>query len=359
MLNNIIDLYSSLATIYLHWLKFIEQSQAPALIGITLLVFILLEMILLRPNQSRVMMVNSYISNISLFTFNNVTVSLLSITSLLVLAEKFQVNGLISDFPLPTQLVLTFLLMDLMNYAWHWLNHHYDFFWRFHKVHHSDLVMNASTAFRVHFVEIIFTFLLKAMLIMVTGIDFLALAFCESISTLFVMFHHLNIRSRSEKYLQWLIIVPSMHRIHHAQQRNLHDSNYGAVFSFWDRMLGTLKDNINEVEIGLKNVKEMHLFQLLKFGFISQSLTKLSLTIYPHLIPRMIAEAAYYLAEKRGFAPGNELKDWLEAEQFIYAIYNQQLTDLKQQETGKLNAKLKKLLACLYTAPPLFRYSIG
>jgi hypothetical protein len=106
-----------------------------------------------------------------------------------------------------------------------------------------------------------------------------------------------------------VIIAPYLHRVHHSTERNEHDNNYGTVFSIWDRLFGSLTER-EPAEIGIKNSSPQTLLGLVKFGFTPANpvpVHELDLSL-----TSMIAEAAYYKAEKRAFTPGNE-SDWLEA----------------------------------------------
>ncbi|MDD1616806.1 MAG: Fatty acid hydroxylase [Methylococcaceae bacterium NSP1-2] len=257
----------------------------------------------------------SYQTNASLFIFNGIVISLLSATPLLILAESYSDQGLLNYIPNPAwKALLSFLLLDLMIYCWHKASHDFDCLWMFHKVHHNDPYLNVSTAFRIHIVELLIITVLKSAYIVVLGVNETMVLTNETISTLFVMFHHTNISFRSEKRLGQIIIVPYLHRVHHSTERTEHDNNYGMVFSIWDRLFGTLLER-ESIEIGIKNHSPQTVLGLLKFGFTPENSVpahKLNLNL-----KSMIAEAAYYKAEKRAFAPGNELRDWLEAKKEI------------------------------------------
>jgi len=265
----------------------------------------------------------SYLTNLGTFILNDTMMSLMSVSSLWVLAERFSNWGLLSWIPDPVwKGILSFLLLDLTLYLWHRANHRFDCLWIFHKVHHSDRCMTVSTAFRLHFVEVVLTTLVKAAFILMMGVDAAILLINEAVITLFILFHHTNIRFAGEHWLSRLTIVPYLHRVHHSAQRKEHDNNYGAVFSFWDRLFGTLAE-LEPTEIGLHHVGDQGLLELIRFG-----LTPALPTPPPHALPpspqyveKMIAEAAYYRAEKRGFAPGYACSDWLEAEKEITGFH--------------------------------------
>ena len=248
-------------------------------------------------------------ANLALLVFNDVMMSLLSATSLLLLAENIGSVGLLSWVRDPVVYAcVAFVLLDLTIYGWHWANHRFDGLWMFHKVHHSDLTMNATTAFRLHFVEVLLTVGLKAVFILLTGVPAALVLFNEAIMAAFVMFHHTSLSVPGERWLGRVIVVPFLHRLHHSAVREEHDQNYGAVFSVWDRLFRTLAEGV-PARMGLEGVGTQSFRQLLKSGLMPGR---------PAATPRtsaaMIAEAAYFKAERRGFSPGMEMLDWLEAE---------------------------------------------
>jgi len=258
----------------------------------------------------------SYKTNFSLFIVNSVVMSLVSASSLLILAERYSDKGLLNTLSSPAwKAVLSFLMLDLLMYLWHKASHSFDCLWMFHKVHHNDPYLNISTSFRIHFLELFITNILKAILIVILGIEEAMVLTSEALMTLFIMFHHTNISFKGEKFLGHIIIVPSLHRTHHSVERSEHDSNYGAVLSLWDRLFGTLAV-LKSAEIGIKGNSPQDLVNLIKFGFTLHTPP----TTEPINLDVMIAEAAYYKAEKRGFYPGNEIRDWLEAKREIVAL---------------------------------------
>lgn len=297
------------------WLKIPSEHSMLMVIILFFSGVLLLETIAAYRIRSDKELIQSYRTNITTFLFNDVMMSVLSVSSLLLLADKHNHNGLISDFNPLAKTLISFIFLDLILYLWHKANHQYDSLWMFHKVHHSDRSMNVTTSFRVHFVDLILTTAIKASFIVVMGVEAAIVAFCESITTLFTMFHHSTLSMPGEKWLKWIFIVPSLHRTHHSVDRDQHDNNYGAILSLWDRIFGTLSE-LKPKEIGLRNTEAKNFYELIKFGFTTStpaSETAQKLPSFPNL-DTMIAEAAYYKAEKRGFAPGCDLQDWLDAE---------------------------------------------
>ena len=212
---------------------------------------------------------HSYRTNLATFALNNFVLSVLSITSLFVVAQQFSHFGLLSAMEGGVaKWVLAFVVLDLAMYLWHGACHRFEWLWLFHKVHHSDESMNVSTGLRFHVGELVLTVLYKSTLIVLFGLSAEMVISIEVIITLFVLFHHLDISFQDEHWLSKLIIVPSVHRAHHSMLRAEHDSNYGAVLSLWDRLFGTLKMCVPG-HIGIRGVHEQGVLDLVRYGVLS------------------------------------------------------------------------------------------
>ncbi|HEY8099024.1 MAG TPA: sterol desaturase family protein [Methylobacter sp.] len=357
MLNELKSSISLLQS-YLTW--FLNLSSG-GLATYTLALFFILFMIFefcdprekLPANQLR----QSYRANLELFVFNSVVMSLLAVPSLLVLAEQFAGKGLLNYIQNPVgKAVISFLAIDLLLYALHKASHSFDYLWMFHKVHHNDPYLNVSTAFRIHLLEIGVLTVMKALLIVVLGIKGSFLLANEAIIVFFTMLHHSNITFRGEQLLGWFIITPYLHRVHHSTRRSEHDRNYGAVLSIWDRLFDTLAE-LNPAAIGLNGSLPQGLINLVKCGFTMTG----GFSAQPGSLDVMIAEAAYYKAEKRGFRPGYELRDWLEAKsEIIRLVYGE------EQVRNKLMQKWRGLVGIMSNALngknqkyPLFRRQLN
>ncbi|MGZ4969678.1 MAG: sterol desaturase family protein [Methylobacter sp.] len=308
---------------YLTWLSSLSGELATFALLIAFVVLSILELSCPKRKLSLHQSRRSYQTNVSLFVFNSIVISLLSATPLLTMADRYADRGLLSYISNPAlKALLSFVLLDLMLYWWHKASHRFDCLWMFHKVHHNDPYLNVSTSFRIHILELLIITVLKAAYVIVLGVSQAMVLANEALFTLFIMFHHTNISFCGEKLLSRIIIVPYLHRAHHSTERKEHDTNYGAIFSIWDRLFGTLAE-LEPEKVGIKYSSPQTAFGLIKFGF---TLEKPAPVYQPGLdIKSMIAEAAYYKAEKRAFKPGNELRDWLEAKrEIIRMVYGDQ-----------------------------------
>lgn len=303
-------------TVDLSWVEFTTVEFRSGIVLTAFIVFAAIESRFGYINSAVKTIRQSYFTNLNTFIFNDAMMSLLSVSSLLVVAERFSRYGLLGKISHPlAKAAAAFICLDLTLYLWHRANHACEWLWMFHKVHHSDRHMNVTTAFRLHFMEVLLTTIVKAVFIVVIGVDTAILLTNEVLITLGIMFHHTNISFRGEIPLGRMIIVPYLHRVHHSIRRHEHDNNYGAILSLWDRMFGTLA-KLEPAELGLENVTAHNFLALVKCGLMRTN----SPPFQPPL-QAMIAEAAYYKAEKRNFMPGNEWIDWLEAEKDIASRY--------------------------------------
>jgi sterol desaturase/sphingolipid hydroxylase (fatty acid hydroxylase superfamily) len=153
--------------------------------------------------------------------------------------------GLLSLLNLPPTMATAtaILLFDGWMYLWHRANHELGFLWRFHRVHHSDPEMEATTAIRFHTGEILISSALRLAVIPLLGITIGQLLVYETLLLPVILFHHSNVRfpEKLDALLRLIIVTPAIHRVHHSRLRIETDSNYASIFSFWDRIAGTFR----------------------------------------------------------------------------------------------------------------------
>ncbi len=143
--------------------------------------------------------------------------------------------------PAPIEALLSLLALDAALYAQHVATHKVPFLWRLHRVHHTDLDVDLSTALRFHPVEILLSALWKAGIVFLLGAGPGIALLYEALLSAFTLFTHSNVAlpERWDGTLRRLFCTPDMHRRHHSTRTDETDSNYGNIFSFWDRLGGT------------------------------------------------------------------------------------------------------------------------
>jgi len=156
---------------------------------------------------------------------------------------------------------LSFLTLDYLLYWWHRLNHTVPFLWRFHQVHHADPEMDASTALRFHFGELILSSLLRTGLVISLGFSLGVLVIFDLLVTSSALFHHSNLalNKKVERYLRMIIVTPTFHQNHHSYFQKETDSNYSAIFSVWDRVHRTHTEELvaDKITIGLPYIGKL------------------------------------------------------------------------------------------------------
>jgi sterol desaturase/sphingolipid hydroxylase (fatty acid hydroxylase superfamily) len=166
-------------------------------------------------------------------------------------------RGLVKLIKLPVwaEVGLAIVLLDYTLYLWHVLTHKASWLARFHRVHHADLDMDASTALRFHFGEMILSVPWRAGQVVAVGAAPFSLSTWQTLTTMAILFHHSNWRLpyRVERWLCRLIVTPRMHGIHHSVILEETDANWSTLFSFPDFLHRTIRLNVpqNTLLIGL------------------------------------------------------------------------------------------------------------
>jgi sterol desaturase/sphingolipid hydroxylase (fatty acid hydroxylase superfamily) len=181
--------------------------------------------------------------------------------------------GLVPRLGLPD--VVAVLLLDYTLYLWHVLTHLVPTLWRFHKVHHVDLDLDASTAIRFHFGEMLLSVPYRAAQIVIVGVRPGALSFWQTALFVSILFHHSNLRLplRVEQILRMFVMTPRLHGIHHSVRKGEQNSNWSSGLTIWDRLHGTLLTGVPQEEIvigveGYDRVDQVKLPKLLMLPFV-------------------------------------------------------------------------------------------
>lgn len=157
-------------------------------------------------------------------------------------AHRFGLLQWLPPLPLWAFAVIGLLVLDLIG-AWfiHWTEHKVRWMWRFHLIHHTDTQVDTTTANRHHPGESIFRFIFTTMAVFVAGAPMWLVMMYQALSVALSQFNHANIHlpSWADKILSWVIVTPNMHHVHHHYVLPYTDSNYGNIFSIWDRIFGT------------------------------------------------------------------------------------------------------------------------
>jgi sterol desaturase/sphingolipid hydroxylase (fatty acid hydroxylase superfamily) len=209
-----------------------------------------------------------------------------SIPLSVVIAAEFAADrhwGLMNnvDIGLAAIVVMTVVSRSLADWGLHYVSHKVPLLWRLHRVHHSDGHLDATSALRTHPLEMMVGLSVSVALAIILGWHPLALIAYEfGVVTVSLLTHSsIKLPPAAERVLGFLFITPILHHLHHSDDVRETDTNFGAVFSVWDRLFGTfLGKSVRSSEAfgyGLDDVKDeqrndLHAVMMLPFRTGSQ-----------------------------------------------------------------------------------------
>ena len=172
-------------------------------------------------------------------------------------------------------LIIGLLLLDLIGaYLVHFVEHKVKFLWRFHLVHHSDLWVDTTTANRHHPGESVIRFVFTTLAVVLVGAPMWMVFLYQSASVVLSQFNHANfsLPVKMDQMLSYIIVSPDMHKVHHHYILPHTDSNYGNIFSIWDRLFGTFstikrEDIVYGIDTHMELKNNNNVVNLLKIPF--------------------------------------------------------------------------------------------
>ncbi|HJQ40309.1 MAG TPA: sterol desaturase family protein [Thermoanaerobaculia bacterium] len=155
------------------------------------------------------------------------------------------------SWPRWLEILIAILLLDYTLWWWHWATHRVPLLWRFHLVHHVDRDLDASTALRFHFGELVISIGARAVQMILIGVDSYALWLWQTILFASILFHHSNLRFplALERVLVRFLVTPRMHGIHHSNYLNETNSNWSSLLSWWDYAHRTMHLDVPQSEV--------------------------------------------------------------------------------------------------------------
>jgi hypothetical protein len=173
--------------------------------------------------------------------------------------EIFSLSNL--SVPRYLSIVISFLFIDFAGYFTHWLFHKVSVLWKLHKLHHSDRAVDTITTFFHHPLEGVANFLLNTLIFVLFDVPVPVILLYGVVASTHAPLTHFKILlpEKWNKILSYLIVTPNFHRIHHSLDMKEGNSNFGIVFSLWDKLFGTYisktSAQMKALEFGI-NLKE-------------------------------------------------------------------------------------------------------
>jgi sterol desaturase/sphingolipid hydroxylase (fatty acid hydroxylase superfamily) len=196
-------------------------------------------------------------------------------TAHFVTTNKFGILYWLPKLNLWIYTIIGLLLLDFFGaYLAHLVEHKVKFLWRFHLIHHTDTYIDTTSGNRHHPGESVIRFVFTTLGVFIVGCPMWMVFLYQTLSVVATQFTHANIclPKKLDHYLSFIFVSPDMHKIHHHYQLPYTDSNYGNIFSIWDRIFGTYlyleRENlIYGVDTHMKPEEHNQLQNLIKIPF--------------------------------------------------------------------------------------------
>ncbi|TFH41850.1 MAG: sterol desaturase family protein [Chrysiogenales bacterium] len=237
-----------------------------------------------------------WFGNLGIILINTLIVRVLAffLPVSMAIAARNREWGVMNQFDLPLWfgIIAGVVLLDLMIYLQHVMFHTIPLLWRLHLVHHADLDLDVTSGIRFHPVEILLSMLIKLAAVSVIGPPPLAVILFEVLLNATSMFNHGNVRMPIplDRVLRYFVVTPDMHRVHHSVNIRETNSNFGFNLPWWDRLLGTYRDQPvaghQGIVIGLAHYRDTWVLSLARM-----------------LILPLVAEIGVYAINRRGAEP--------------------------------------------------------
>lgn len=162
-----------------------------------------------------------------------------------VTQNHFGILNWLPKMNLVVYMIVGLLLMDFIGaYLAHYTEHKVKILWRFHLIHHSDTYIDTTSGNRHHPGESVIRFVFTTLGVLIVGSPMWMVFMYQTLSVVATQFTHANIclPKKVDQWMSFLLISPDMHKIHHHYKLPYTDSNYGNIFSVWDRIFGTFSN---------------------------------------------------------------------------------------------------------------------
>ncbi len=201
-------------------------------------VFIAVELLVARKKRVQVYRFADAITDLSCGMTSQIVLLLWAALHLAIYAWVYEHWHFITLTPAWLPWVVAFIGVDFFYYWWHRLSHEVNFLWAAHVVHHQSEDYNLAVALRQS-VLTSWTALPFYLPLALIGVPMPVFAVMHGLSTIYQFWIHTQLVKRMHGPIDWIVNLPSHHRVHHAINPQYLDKNYGATLIVWDRLFGT------------------------------------------------------------------------------------------------------------------------
>jgi alkylglycerol monooxygenase len=228
--------------------------------------FMLLEYYISKIKNKKVHHFNESVANLNVGIAERITDLLTTGTFFFIfswLNEHFSIFSIESSV---TTWVLLFLATDLLWYWYHRLGHTVNLFWATHIVHHQSDDFNYTAAARITVFQAIARGLFWCVLPII-GFKAEMITVLLLIHGTYPFFTHTQLVGKLG-WLEYIIVTPSHHRVHHSSNPEYLDKNYGDMLIIWDKIFGTYVEETTEPQYGLTKSLDSYSFLWQHFHYV-------------------------------------------------------------------------------------------
>ncbi len=189
----------------------------------------------------------------------DIVVPSLGVMGIIAIVDRVVPHLIEIPFSFPAFIACLFL-MDFLYYFFHRANHYFGLLWMFHFVHHSDTKLNLSVGFRSSWFEMVGLFATYSLLLIIGFPLSLFLVAFTITSTYQFLTHSRYIRV--PKYLEFIFVTPHFHATHHDRSIKNQNSNFGGVFSLWDRFFSTYVRDVQVSSFGIEGYSQNNVIKI-------------------------------------------------------------------------------------------------
>jgi sterol desaturase/sphingolipid hydroxylase (fatty acid hydroxylase superfamily) len=262
----LIDMYKSGDYSSLHTLQGIENSIGPVI------PFLLIIEILRAAVYKRFRVID-YKVQFFTYVFNSFLGRFISIAAVAYCISLFEKHALLKTTFTWYWLIYGYIAWELSHFVYHYLAHKVRLLWCLHSTHHAPQTMNLSVTYAHFFLEGPYADVIRTSICILLGVNPALLFFIMFIDGTWGAFIHVGeniLRNGRLGFLNYIILTPSHHRVHHSRNPLYMDRNFCNLLSIWDKIFGTFVNERKEmpVEYGITRKMNANNFWDVYFGEI-------------------------------------------------------------------------------------------
>jgi len=195
---------------------------------------------------------NHYKVPLFIFVFNRVVSQFISIAVVAFCIGLFEKRAIFKTEFTWYWLIYGYIVWELAHFVYHYLAHKVRLFWCLHSTHHAPQSMNLSVTFAHFFLEAPYADFIRTSICILLGVNPPLLFLIMFIDGFWGAFIHIGeniLKDGRLGFLNYIILTPSHHRVHHAQNPLYMDTNFCNLLNIWDRLFRTWQPEKEEIKI--------------------------------------------------------------------------------------------------------------